>query len=141
MNQMQRIEKRLLKPSAPAFQVGDTVRVHVKVIEGEKERIQVFEGVVIGKRGGSNRQTFAVRKVSYGVGVERVFPLHSPFVEKVDVVRSGRVRRAKLYYQRSRKGRSARIAERGMDARLPRKTSELATETAEVVPVETLPVS
>jgi large subunit ribosomal protein L19 len=136
MNQMQRIEKRLLKPSAPAFQVGDTVRVHVKVIEGEKERIQVFE-----KRGGSNRQTFAVRKVSYGVGVERVFPLHSPFVEKVDVVRSGRVRRAKLYYQRSRKGRSARIAERGMDARLPRKTSELATETAEVVPVETLPVS
>jgi large subunit ribosomal protein L19 len=113
----------------------------VKVIEGEKERIQVFEGVVIGKRGGSNRQTFAVRKVSYGVGVERVFPLHSPFVEKVDVVRSGRVRRAKLYYQRSRKGRSARIAERGMDARLPRKTSELATETAEVVPVETLPVS
>lgn len=141
MNQMQRIEKRLLKPSAPAFQVGDTVRVHVKVIEGEKERIQVFEGVVIGKRGGSNRETFAVRKVSYGVGVERVFPLHSPFVEKVDVVRSGRVRRAKLYYQRSRKGRSARIAERGMDTRLPRKTSELATETAEVVPVETLPVS
>ncbi|HET8761263.1 MAG TPA: 50S ribosomal protein L19, partial [Nitrospiria bacterium] len=110
MDQMQRIEKRWLKSDAPKFQVGDTVRVHVKVIEGEKERVQVFEGVVIAKKGTSNRETFSVRKVSYGVGVERVFPVHSPFVEKVEVVRSGRVRRAKLYYLRSRQGRAARIA-------------------------------
>src|SRR3970040_905017 len=120
MSQMQRIEKRLLKPEAPAFQVGDTVRVHVKVIEGEKERIQVFEGVVIGRKGGSNRETFVVRKISYGVGVERIFPIHSPFVDKVEVVRSGRVRRAKLYYLRSQKGRAARIAQRAGGSPLSR---------------------
>ncbi len=141
MSQMQRIEKRLLKPEAPAFQVGDTVRVHVKVIEGEKERIQVFEGVVIGKKGGSNRETFAVRKISYGVGVERIFPIHSPFVDKVDVVRSGRVRRAKLYYLRSKKGRAARIAERSAESRLSRSTAGPVVEPVEAPDVETLPVS
>jgi large subunit ribosomal protein L19 len=139
MNQMQRIEKRWLKPETPQFEVGDTVRVHVKVIEGEKERIQVFEGVVIGRKGASNRETFAVRKVSYGVGVERVFPIHSPFVEKIEVVRSGRVRRAKLYYLRSKQGRAARIAERGSEA----KAAKVADTVAESEPVaaETLPVS
>jgi large subunit ribosomal protein L19 len=139
MNQMQRIEKRWLKSDVPAFEVGDTVRVHVKVIEGEKERIQVFEGVVIAKKGTSNRETFSVRKVSYGVGVERVFPVHSPFVEKVEVVRSGRVRRAKLYYLRSRQGRAARIAERGLDTKAS-KAGE-APAVGEVVATDTLPVS
>jgi large subunit ribosomal protein L19 len=139
MDQMQRIEKRWLKSDAPKFQVGDTVRVHVKVIEGEKERVQVFEGVVIAKKGTSNRETFSVRKVSYGVGVERVFPVHSPFVEKVEVVRSGRVRRAKLYYLRSRQGRAARIAERGAEAKAP-KAGEVAV-VGETVETETLPVS
>ena len=141
MSQMQRIEKRLLKPEAPAFQVGDTVRVHVKVIEGEKERIQVFEGVVIGRKGGSNRETFAVRKISYGVGVERIFPIHSPFVDKVDVVRSGRVRRAKLYYLRSKQGRAARIAERSAESRLSRSAAVPVVEPAEASAAETLPVS
>lgn len=141
MNQMQRIEKRLLKPHAPAFEVGDTVKVHVKVIEGEKERIQVFEGVVIGKKGGSNRETFSVRKVSYGVGVERIFPVHSPFVEKVEVMRSGRVRRAKLYYLRSKQGRAARIAERSADSRARRKTVVPVTEPDEAPTPETAPVS
>ena len=88
------------------------MRVHVRVVEGEKERIQVFEGVVIARKGGSSRETFTVRKISYGMGVERIFPLHSPMVDKIDVVRAGRVRRAKLYYLRSKKGRAARIRER-----------------------------
>ncbi|MFZ5861607.1 MAG: 50S ribosomal protein L19 [Nitrospirota bacterium] len=139
MNQMQRVEKRWLKSDVPAFTVGDTVRVHVKVIEGEKERIQVFEGVVIGQKGTSNRETFTVRKVSYGVGVERVFPIHSPFVEKVEVVRSGRVRRAKLYYLRARQGRSARIAERGIEAKAP-KAAESTAVGGSVEP-ESQPVS
>jgi len=141
MNHLSRIEKRFLKPQAPAFEVGDTVRVHVKVIEGEKERVQVFEGVVIRKKGGSNRETFSVRKVSYGVGVERIFPVHSPFLEKVEVVRSGRVRRAKLYYLRTRRGRAARIAEQTLDARAERKTHEPVAEGSDVSAKETLPVS
>ncbi len=139
MNQMQRIEKRWLKTGAPEFEVGDTVRVHVKVIEGEKERIQVFEGVVIARKGTSNRETFSVRKVAYNVGVERMFPVHSPFVEKVEVVRSGRVRRAKLYYLRSKQGRAARIAERGTEARAAK--TQGGAEEAEAVTVETIPVS
>jgi large subunit ribosomal protein L19 len=84
----------------------------VRVVEGEKERIQVFEGVVIARKGGSSRETFTVRKISYGLGVERIFPLHSPMIDKIEVVRMGRVRRAKLYYLRSKKGRAARIRER-----------------------------
>jgi len=141
MNPMSRIERSFLKAEAPAFEVGDTVRVHVKVVEGEKERIQVFEGVVIGRKGGSNREMFAVRKVSYGVGVERMFPLHSPFVEKVEVVRSGRVRRAKLYYLRSKQGRAARITERGLDSRPSRKDLKSAPESSEEMTTETIPVS
>ena len=102
-----------LKPTLPQFRAGDRVRVHVKVVEGEKSRIQVFEGDVIARRGSEGlRATFTVRKTSGGIGVERTFPLHSPNVDKVEVVRLGRVRRAKLYYLRERKGKKARIRER-----------------------------
>jgi large subunit ribosomal protein L19 len=94
------------------FNVGDTVKVYTKVIEGDKERLQPFEGVVIGRKGGGTRETFMVRKVSFGVGVERIFPLWSPTVQRVEVLRRGSVRRAKLYYLRSKKGKSARIKEK-----------------------------
>ncbi len=104
-----RIEERYLKADIPEFRPGDTVRVHVRIREGEKERIQVFEGAVIGRSGGSNRETFTVRKVSSGISVERIFPVHSPSVEKIEVVSLGRVRRAKLYYLRDRQGKAARI--------------------------------
>lgn len=112
MNRLQRLNAAMVKKRVPAFEIGDTVRVHVKVVEGEKERVQVFEGAVISRKGGSSAETFTVRKVSYGVGVERIFPIHSPVVERVDVVRRGRVRRAKLFYLRSKKGKMARVAER-----------------------------
>jgi len=105
------IEREQLKPEVPDFKPGDTVRVHVKVIEGEKERIQVFEGVVLRKSGGANRSSFTVRKTSYGVGVERTFPLHSPRIDRIEVVIHGRVRRAKLYYLRKLSGKAARIEE------------------------------
>ena len=109
---IERLEKAWSKKQVPSFNTGDTVKVHAKVIEGEKERIQVFEGVVIGRRGGGHRKVFTVRKISYGVGVERVFPLHSPFIQQIQVVREGRVRRAKLYYLRSRQGRAAYVSEK-----------------------------
>lgn len=96
----------------PQFDPGDTVRVNVKVVDGTRERIQAFEGVVIAKNGGDMNESFTVRKISHGEGVERVFPLHSPNIESIDVIRHGRVRRAKLYYLRGRRGRSARITER-----------------------------
>lgn len=112
MNRLERIQKSLTKKSVPSFEIGDTVRVHVKVVEGEKERIQVYEGAVIARKGTLNTETFTVRKVSYGVGVERIFPLHSPIVTRIDVVRQGRVRRAKLYYLRAKKGKFARLEER-----------------------------
>ena len=105
------IEKPSLKSGIPAFAPGDSVRVHVKVREGEKERIQLFAGVVIARRGGGARETFTVRKISGGVGVERIFPLHSPIIDKIDVERQGAVRRAKLYYLRERSGRAARVTE------------------------------
>jgi large subunit ribosomal protein L19 len=111
MNVIDTIEREQLKSSTPDFKPGDTVRVHVKVIEGEKERIQVFEGVVLRRSHGANRATFTVRKTSYGIGVERTFPLHSPRVDKIDVVTRGRVRRAKLYYLRKLSGKAARIEE------------------------------
>ncbi len=112
MNRLERIQRSLVRKSVPSFEIGDTVRVHVKVVEGEKERVQVFEGVVISRKGGRNSETFTVRKVSYGVGVERIFPVHSPAVSRVDVIRQGKVRRAKLYYLRGRKGKKAKISER-----------------------------
>jgi large subunit ribosomal protein L19 len=94
------------------FNIGDTVRVFVKVVEGDKERIQPFEGVVIARRGGSTRETFMVRKVSFGIGVERIFPLYSPAIDKIEVLKRGRIRRAKLYYLRGKKGKAAKIKER-----------------------------
>jgi large subunit ribosomal protein L19 len=109
MNIIDKIEKSMVRSDLPDFNPGDTVKVYTKVKEGEKERIQIFEGVVISKKRGNNRATFIVRKISYGVGVERIFPLHSPSIEKIEVVQEGRVRRAKLYYLRSRVGKSAKI--------------------------------
>ncbi len=111
MNVIDTIEREQLRTDVPVFKAGDTVRVHVKVIEGEKERVQVFEGVVIRKSRGANRASFTVRKTSYGVGVERTFPLHSPRLDKIEVVTRGQVRRAKLYYLRQRSGKAARIEE------------------------------
>jgi large subunit ribosomal protein L19 len=106
---MEYIEKEQMRIDLPNFNVGDTVRVHFKIVEGEKERIQVFEGVVIRKRKGGVGATFTVRKVSYGIGVERIFPLHSPRIEKIEIVNRGRVRRARLYYLRTLRGKAARI--------------------------------
>ena len=106
---IQKLEDRGLRKDLPEFHVGDTVRVQVKVVEGEKERLQSFEGVVIKINRGGSRATFTVRKVSYGVGVERIFPMHSQRIEKIQVLASGKVRRAKLYYLRERSGKSARL--------------------------------
>ena len=105
------IEAAQLKAEVPEFRVGDTVRVHALIKEGNRERIQIFEGTVLKRQGGSNRETFTVRKVSNGVGVEKTWPLHSPNVEKVEVVRQGKVRRAKLYYLRDRVGKKAKVKE------------------------------
>ena len=105
------IEKAQLRTDLPAFNIGDTVRVFVKVVEGSRERLQAFEGTVIARRNGSVRETFTVRRVSYGIGVERTFPLHSPRVDHIEVIRRGRVRRAKLYYLRSLQGKAAKIKE------------------------------
>lgn len=113
MNVIDAIEAEQLRTDLPAFRPGDTVRVHVKVVEGEKERIQVFEGAVLRRSNGGNRETFTVRKVSYGVGVERTFPVHSPRIDKVELTTRGRVRRAKLYYLRELSGKAARIKEVG----------------------------
>jgi large subunit ribosomal protein L19 len=112
MNLIDLVEQEQLKKDLPEFGAGDTVRVHLKVVEGERHRIQIFEGVVIARANGGLRETFTVRKFSGGVGVERVFPLHSPMIDKIEVVRRGRVRRAKLYYLRKRSGKAARIRER-----------------------------
>ena len=105
------IEQEQLKESVPEFAIGDTVKVYGKIKEGNRERIQVFEGTVIKRQGGSNRETFTVRKNSNGVGVEKTWPLHSPNVEKIEVVRRGKVRRAKLFYLRDRSGKSAKVKE------------------------------
>ncbi|HHB0049496.1 TPA: 50S ribosomal protein L19 [Staphylococcus aureus] len=105
------VTKSQLRTDLPSFRPGDTLRVHVRIIEGTRERIQVFEGVVIKRRGGGVSETFTVRKISSGVGVERTFPLHTPKIEKIEVKRRGKVRRAKLYYLRSIRGKAARIQE------------------------------
>lgn len=115
MSELREVEKEYLRSDIPEFRPGDTVRVHVKVHEGAKERIQVFQGVVIARRGGGTRETFTVRKISSGIGVERVFPLHSPTIDRIEVVRHGKVRRAKLYYLRKLRGKAARIDERRED--------------------------
>lgn len=115
MYKLNDVEAPYLRSDIPDFRPGDTVKVHVRVIEGSKERIQLFQGVVIARRGGGTRETFTVRKISSGVGVERIFPLHSPTIEKLEVARRGRVRRAKLYYLRDLRGKAARIVERRDD--------------------------
>jgi large subunit ribosomal protein L19 len=112
MNTIERLEKGRMRQDIPDFQVGDTVRVHVKIREGEKDRVQVFEGVVIARKNAGLRSSFRVRKVSYGVGVERVFRLHTPWVERIDRVQEGRVRRSKLYYLRNLTGKAARLKEK-----------------------------
>lgn len=112
MNIMEALEKEQMRVDIPDFKAGDTVRVHAKIKEGEKERVQVFQGVVIRKRKGNTSATFTVRKVSYGIGVERIFPLHSPVIDKIEVVTRGRVRRGRLYYLRNLRGKAARIKEK-----------------------------
>ena len=111
MNILQAITQEQLRKDIPSFRAGDTLKVHVKVIEGSRERIQLFEGVVIKRRGGGISETFTVRKISYGVGVERTFPVNSPKIDKIEVARRGKVRRAKLYYLRELRGKAARIKE------------------------------
>ena len=112
MNVVEALEKEQMRGDIPAFRPGDTLKVHVKIKEGEKERIQVFQGVAIRKRKGNTGATFTVRKVSYGIGVERIFPLHSPLIDKIEVITRGRVRRARLYYLRKLRGKAARIKEK-----------------------------
>jgi large subunit ribosomal protein L19 len=112
MNIIQSLEKAQLKEVIPNFRVGDTIRVHAKVVEGDKERIQVYEGVVIGRQGAGARELIRVRKLSYGVGVERLFPTHSPMIDKIEIAKQGKVRRAKLYFLRELRGKAARIKEK-----------------------------
>jgi large subunit ribosomal protein L19 len=112
MERLDQLQREMMRLGIPSFAAGDTVKVHVKIKEGEKERIQAFQGVVISKRGGGAHATFTVRKVSYGIGVERIFPLHSPVIDKIEVIAHGRVRRAKIYYLRKLRGKAARIKER-----------------------------
>jgi large subunit ribosomal protein L19 len=111
MNVIEMIEKEQMRGDIPGFKAGDTVKVHVRIVEGQKQRIQAFEGVVIRKRRGNSRSNFTVRKVSYGVGVERTFPLHSPVIDRIEVISKGVVRRSRLYYLRSLRGKKARIKE------------------------------
>ena len=134
MKQIAQIEKSFVRDDLPEFGSGDTVRVHVKIKEGEKERIQVFQGTVISRRGGGTAETFTVRKVSGGIGVERVFPLHSPNLAKIERIRVGQVRRSKLYYLRGLTGKSARIKEevgalnKANNAKKAEKTEEKPSE-------------
>ncbi len=115
MSSLVEIERSYLRQEVPEFRPGDTVRVHVRVVEGDKERLQAFQGVVVARKGSGTREMFTVRKISSGIGVERIFPLHAPVVDRIEVVRRGRVRRAKLYYLRELRGKAARIEERRDD--------------------------
>jgi len=112
MDKVKQIEREMMRMDLPKFAPGDTVKVHVKIREGEKERIQAFQGVCISKRKGTTNASFTVRKVSYGVGVEKIFPLHSPIIDRIEVITRGRVRRSKIYYLRKLRGKAARIRER-----------------------------
>ena len=141
MNQLERLEQSFVQRPVPFFEVGDTVRVKVRVVEErvyakkteeEKERIQVFEGVVIGRKGKKSSETFSVRKISFGVGVERIFPIHSPNIAGIDVVRKGKVRRAKLYYLRTKKGKAAKVAEREYTRKPKAVVAVVETEQTEV---------
>jgi len=126
---IERIEKQQIQKSIPPFNIGDTVQVFVKVIEGDRERTQVFEGNVIARRGRNTRETITVRKIAYGVGVERIFPIYSPVVQDIKVIRQGRVRRAKLYYLRGKKGRNMRIEEKETFGRAGAAAAKTVTET------------
>lgn len=130
MNKLQEIESEYLRSDMPDFRAGDTIKVHVKVSEGDKQRIQLFQGVVIGRKGDGTRESFTVRKMSGGIGVERVFPLNSPVIDKVEIVRHGRVRRAKLYYLRKLRGKAARIEQR-RDDRTKRAAVVVASAASE----------
>jgi large subunit ribosomal protein L19 len=132
MNKTDLVDRSYLRDDLPDFRPGDTVKVHVRVVEAGRERIQVFQGVVIRRQGGGLQETFTVRKISFGVGVERTFPVHSPSIGKLEIDTKGRVRRAKLYYLRERRGRSARIKERReLAPPPPRSRSDEAPETPE----------
>jgi large subunit ribosomal protein L19 len=135
MNTTDLIEQPFLRNDIPSFRPGDSVKVHVRVVEGSRERVQVFQGVVIRRSGGGIRETFTVRKISFGVGVERTFPLHSPSIARLEIVQRGRVRRAKLYYLRDLRGKKARIRERRIDdvklAAMEAADAERAAEGAE----------
>jgi len=135
MNKTDLIEQSYLRSDIPEFRTGDTVKVHVRVVEGSRERVQVFQGVVIGRQNGGLRETFTVRKISFGVGVERTFPVHSPSIAKLEIVSRGHVRRAKLYYLRELRGKKARIKERRVDdaklAAMEEAAALAATEAAE----------
>jgi len=136
------VEKSQLKKDVPEFRPGDTVRVSVRIVEGDKERVQDYEGVVIRRKGGGVRETFTVRRVSFGVGMERIFPLHSPRIEGIKLVRRGKVRRAKLYYLRELRGRKARIQERRVQFQLGDTTpAPQAAETAPEAAPEPAPES
>ena len=136
MNSTDLIEQPFLRSDLPAFRPGDTVKVHVRVVEGNRERVQVFQGVVIARSGGGIRETFTVRKISFGVGVERTFPLHSPSIAKLELVQRGRVRRAKLYYLRDLRGKKARIRERRIDDAKLAAMEAAAAEAAASEPSE-----
>ena len=132
MNKTDLVEQSFLRSDIPEFRPGDTVKVHVRVVEGNRERVQVFQGVVIRRQNGGLRETFTVRKISFGVGVERTFPVHSPSIAKLEVVTRGRVRRAKLYYLRDLRGKKARIRERRVDeAKLAAMEAAAAAAAAE----------
>lgn len=123
MNMITAVEETYRK-TVPQFRIGDTVKVYVKVVEGDKERIQPFEGVVIARRGAGIRKTFMVRKVSFGIGVERIFPLHSPTLDRIEILRRGSVRRAKLYYLRAKKGKAAKIKEKARETVIQEQAAE-----------------
>jgi large subunit ribosomal protein L19 len=136
MNVTDLIEKPFLRRDLPDFRPGDTVKVHVRVVEGSRERVQMFQGVVIRRSGGGLRETFTVRKISFGVGVERTFPLHSPSIARLEIVQRGRVRRAKLYYLRDLRGKKARIRERRIDDQKLAAMEAAAAEASELAEEE-----
>jgi large subunit ribosomal protein L19 len=139
-NPIETLERRQLRPNIPEFKAGDTVRVHFQVIEGERRRVQVFEGIVLKRQGSGARETFTVRKQSFGVGVERTFPVHSPKIERIEVTAIGEVNRAKLYYLRGRVGRKARVRERREGVRLSSAGARAAEQPAdESVEAERVP--
>jgi large subunit ribosomal protein L19 len=135
-NPIETLERRQLRPNIPEFKAGDSVRVHFQVIEGERRRVQVFEGIVLKRQGSGARETFTVRKQSFGVGVERTFPVHSPKIERIEVVAVGDVNRAKLYYLRGRVGRKARVRERREGQRLSSAGAGVTEPTDESVEAE-----